>query len=102
MKRVMIIGCGGSGKSTLARKLGEKTGLPVYAGPVEGTAIGKIPTIYGRTIEIQQEKGFFDKLPTRLQTIALLREQYPDSSYDELSYYSDNLFGKKLNLYMIL
>ena len=48
-------------------------------------------------IEYIREKGFFDKLPTRLQTIALLREQYPDSSYDELSYYSDNLFGKKLS-----
>ncbi|MEJ6393187.1 AAA family ATPase [Gymnodinialimonas sp. 2305UL16-5] len=30
MKRVMIIGQPGSGKSTLARRLGEKTGLPVY------------------------------------------------------------------------
>ena len=29
---------------------------------LEGTAIGKIPTVYGRTIEMQQEKGFFDKL----------------------------------------
>lgn len=48
-------------------------------------------------IEYIREKGFFDKMPTRLQTIALLREQYPDSSYDELSYYSDNLFGKKLS-----
>lgn len=29
---------------------------------LEGTAIGKIPTVYGRTIEMKQEKGFFDKL----------------------------------------
>ena len=44
-----------------------------------------------------REKGYFDKMPIRLQTIALLREEYPDSSYDELSYYSDNLFGKRLS-----
>ena len=30
MNRAMIIGQPGSGKSTLARRLGEKTGLPVY------------------------------------------------------------------------
>ncbi|MEM9630034.1 MAG: DNA topology modulation protein FlaR [Pseudomonadota bacterium] len=30
MKRVMIVGGPGSGKSTLARRLGERTGLPVY------------------------------------------------------------------------
>ena len=30
MKRVMIVGGPGSGKSTLARKLGARTGLPVY------------------------------------------------------------------------
>jgi DNA-binding transcriptional regulator WhiA len=36
-------------------------------------------------------------MPARLQTIALLREEYPDSSLEELSFYSDNLFGKKLS-----
>ena len=30
MKRVMIIGQPGAGKSTLARRLGDKTGLPVF------------------------------------------------------------------------
>ncbi|WP_420332030.1 DNA topology modulation protein FlaR [Roseibium sp.] len=30
MKRVMIVGGPGSGKSTLARRLGERTGLPVF------------------------------------------------------------------------
>lgn len=30
MRRVMIIGGAGSGKSTMARKLGAKTGLPVF------------------------------------------------------------------------
>jgi adenylate kinase family enzyme len=30
MKRIAIVGISGSGKSTLARKLGEKTGLPVF------------------------------------------------------------------------
>ncbi|NVK35915.1 MAG: DNA topology modulation protein FlaR [Rhodobacteraceae bacterium] len=30
MKRVMIVGGAGSGKSTLARRLGKRTGLPVY------------------------------------------------------------------------
>jgi len=50
MRRVMIIGQPGSGKSTLARKLGERTGLPVFhideihwkAGWVERTQEEKI------------------------------------------------------------
>ena len=36
-------------------------------------------------------------MPVRLQTIALLREEYPDSSLEELSYYSENIFGKRLS-----
>ena len=48
-------------------------------------------------IEYIRSRGHFEKMPVRLQTIALLREEYPDSSLEELSYYSDNLFGKKLS-----
>ena len=44
-----------------------------------------------------REKGKFEEMPVRLQTIALLREEYPDSSFEELSFYSDNLFGKTLS-----
>lgn len=44
-----------------------------------------------------RENGKFEKMPVRLQTIALLREEYPDSSFEELSLYSDNLFGKTLS-----
>lgn len=47
-------------------------------------------------IEYIRNTGHFEKMSLRLQTIARLREEYPDSSYDELSYYSDNLFGKQL------
>lgn len=39
----------------------------------------------------------FNSIPVRIQSIILLREQYPDSAYEELSYYSDNIFGKKLS-----
>jgi DNA-binding protein WhiA len=48
-------------------------------------------------IEYIRLKGKFEQMPARLQTIALLREEYPDSSLEELSFYSDNLFGKKLS-----
>ena len=44
-----------------------------------------------------RDKGKFEQMPVRLQTIALLREEYPDSSFEELSLYSDNLFGKQLS-----
>ncbi len=30
MKRVIVIGCPGSGKTTFAKKLGDKTGLPLF------------------------------------------------------------------------
>ena len=48
-------------------------------------------------IEYIRYMGQFEKMPIRLQTIALLREEYPDSSLEELSYYSENLFGKRLS-----
>ena len=48
-------------------------------------------------IEFIRSMGQFEKMPVRLQTIALLREEYPDSSLEELSYYSENLFGKRLS-----
>ena len=48
-------------------------------------------------IEYIRRTGHFEKMPVRLQTIALLREEYPDSSLEELSYYSENLFGKRLS-----
>ena len=48
-------------------------------------------------IEYIRSIGHFEKMPVRLQTIALLREEYPDSSLEELSYYSENIFGKRLS-----
>ena len=48
-------------------------------------------------IKYIRDSGKFFEMPVRLQTIALLREEYPDSSYEELSLYSDNLFGKSLS-----
>ena len=48
-------------------------------------------------IEYIRSVGQFERMPVRLQTIALLREEYPDSSLEELSYYSENLFGKRLS-----
>lgn len=48
-------------------------------------------------IEYIRSVGHFEKMPVRLQTIALLREEYPDSSLEELSYYSENIFGKRLS-----
>ena len=48
-------------------------------------------------IEYIRSVGQFERMPVRLQTIALLREEYPDSSLEELSYYSENIFGKRLS-----
>lgn len=48
-------------------------------------------------IKYLRENNIFEHLPIRLQTTALLREEYPDSSYEELSMYSENLFGKQLS-----
>ena len=48
-------------------------------------------------IEYIRSVGQFERMPVILQTIALLREEYPDSSLEELSYYSENIFGKRLS-----
>ena len=36
-------------------------------------------------IEYIKQKKMFEKMPVRLQTIARLREDYPESSLDELA-----------------
>lgn len=41
--------------------------------------------------------GYFNKMPLRLQLIAIMREDYPDSPLEELSEYSDKVFGKRLS-----
>lgn len=48
-------------------------------------------------IQILHDYGYFEKMPIRLQTIARMREEYPDSSLEELSEFSDKLFGKKMS-----
>lgn len=48
-------------------------------------------------IDYIRERKMFEKMPIRLQTIAKLREEYPESSLDELSFYSENIFGKKMS-----
>ena len=45
---------------------------------------------------IFRKMGYFNKMPVRLQTISIMREEYPDSTLDELSAFSDNYFGKTL------
>lgn len=44
-----------------------------------------------------RENDHFDSLSARLQATCILREQYPDSSLEELSMYSSNVFGKTLS-----
>lgn len=44
-----------------------------------------------------KKHNHFEKLSVRLQSIARLREEYPDSSLEELSIFSSNVFGKKLS-----
>ena len=39
----------------------------------------------------------FEKMPVRLQTISRLREDYPESSLEELAIYSENAFGKQMS-----
>lgn len=48
-------------------------------------------------IKYIRDHGLFDKMPARLQTTAILREENPDASLGELALYSDNYFGKELS-----
>ena len=48
-------------------------------------------------IEYIRECNLFEKMPVRLQTISRLREEYPESSLEELAYYSENIFGKQMS-----
>ncbi len=48
-------------------------------------------------IQLIRDYGYFDKMPLRLQIIAKMREEYPDSSLEELSEFSDKMFGKTLS-----
>lgn len=47
-------------------------------------------------IEVIREYGYLDKMPVRLQIIAKMREEYPDSSLEELAEFSDKMFGKMM------
>lgn len=49
-----------------------------------------------KAIKYIRKMGYFNKMPVRLQTISIMREEYPDSTLDELSAFSDNYFGKTL------
>lgn len=49
-----------------------------------------------KAISYIRKMGYFNKMPIRLQTISILREEYPDSTLDELATFSDNYFGKTL------
>lgn len=48
-------------------------------------------------IDYIKDNNMFEKMPVRLQTIAKLREEYPESSLEELAYYSENVFGKQMS-----
>lgn len=48
-------------------------------------------------IEYIREHGQFNKMPARLQTMAIMREDYPEATLKDLSDYSDNYFGKTLS-----
>lgn len=48
-------------------------------------------------IQIIRDCGYFNKMPVRLQTIARMREEYPDSTLDELAELSDKIFGKTMS-----
>ena len=50
-----------------------------------------------KAIEYLRNNDLFDKMSIRLQTAAQLREEYPDSSLEELALYSSNIFGKSLS-----
>ena len=49
------------------------------------------------SMSIDIDNDLFDKMSIRLQTAAQLREEYPDSSLEELALYSSNIFGKSLS-----
>lgn len=48
-------------------------------------------------IEKIRELGYFERMPLRLQSVARMREEYPDSSLEELASFSDNIFGKRMS-----
>ena len=50
-----------------------------------------------RAIEYIKKTGYFYKMSLRLQTIATMREDYPDATLEELSEFSDKVFGKRLS-----
>lgn len=50
-----------------------------------------------KAIEYIRKVGYFNKMPIRLQTIAIMREEYPDATLEELSEFSDKMFGKMLS-----
>ncbi len=50
-----------------------------------------------QAIKYLKENNYYDNMSSRLQTTARLREEYPDSSLEELSIYSSNIFGKQLS-----
>lgn len=47
--------------------------------------------------ETLKNSSIYNELPTRILATITLREEYPESSYEELSFYSENIFGKKLS-----
>lgn len=50
-----------------------------------------------KAIRYIRKMGYFNQMPIRLQTMAIMREAYPTSTLDELSEFSDNYFGKPLS-----
>lgn len=50
-----------------------------------------------KAIEYIRKHQQFTSMPARLQTISIMREEYPDATLEELSEFSDNYFGKTLS-----
>ena len=50
-----------------------------------------------QAIEYIKEHGQYNKMPARLQTMATMREDYPEATLKDLSDYSENYFGKPLS-----
>ena len=48
-------------------------------------------------IKFIRDNNMFHEMSLRLQSIAILRETYPESSNEELSQFSSNVFGKELS-----